>query len=60
MPTNDDIRKILGTAPVGSSGSDQAAAPSDEASAPLQAIATNGSLLIQNLSSLSTLIGGWR
>lgn len=60
MPVNDDIRKILGTAPVELAGSDQAAAPSDEAFASLQAIATNGSLLIQNLSSLSTLIGGWR
>ena len=56
--TNSLIQKMLGTA-VPVAAADQAS--STDASLPtLQAIATNGKLLIENVSKLVEIVEGWQ
>lgn len=57
--TNSLIQKMLGTAVPNASTADPTATP--DASMPtLQAIATNGKLLIENVSQLSQIVEGWQ
>mgnify|MGYP000231614023 CR=1 FL=1 len=51
---SDAIKRILGTSKEQSSEERLAQSPT------LQQIATNGSLLIQNVSKLTQIIDGWR
>ena len=55
MQTNSLIQKMLGTA-----APEVAAPESAEQSEPtLQTIATNGKLLVENLSQLAQIVEGW-
>jgi hypothetical protein len=57
--TNSLIQKMLGTAVPNASTADPSATP--DASMPtLQAIATNGKLLIENVSKLAQIVEGWQ
>jgi len=57
--TNSLIQKMLGTSVPNAAVADPTAAP--DASLPtLQAIATNGKLLIENVSQLSQIVEGWQ